>query len=258
MKFALVGANIQHSLSPCIHKLLFQKYGISASYELLEVQSLQGLREGLYNGKYYGYNITIPYKTGFMDCKLSPTAEAIQAVNVLYCKDGTLYGENTDGRGFMAALQYAGFPNTIKRAHILGFGGAARAAGYSLESRGVEVYYFTRRNYLDEKKVFHLDGLASTRADLLVNATPLGMPPNQTILPVDKKILRQYPYIMDMSYSLEETILQHFCKQEEIAFADGLYMLVAQAVFSQEIWLQKKYLLHDDLQYVLENLRRAL
>lgn len=257
MKFALVGGNIKHSLSPHIHTLLFQKHGVKASYELLEVQSVAGVKEALLSGQFQGYNITIPFKAQFLDVNLSPTAMAMQAVNVLYAKNGSVYGDNTDGEGFLAALQYADFPSSWKSVNILGYGGAARAAGFVLKKQRVDVSYFSRSS-VDKKDVFNIADLENYKADLLVNATPLGMPPLQEALPAKSSILKSYDFIMDMSYSLSDTVLHRFCKKENIAFANGLHMLIAQAILAQEIWVQQKYPLYEDMQFVLKNLRSII
>lgn len=256
MKFALVGKRISHSLSPKIHMLLFQKHNIHAEYVLLQVENTAEVRGRLLRGEYQGCNVTIPYKSSFQDICLSREAAQMEAVNVLKIQHGNLYGYNTDGFGFLHALKSAGISSNIQRASILGTGGAARAAGISLKNNGISVRYYSRSKY-DNREVFPYDALYLDDAPLLVNATPLGMPPYAAQLPVSEAILSRRSYIMDMSYSLQKTALQKFCQEHGIICADGLRMLIAQAVKSQMIWLDRDYPVEEDIDYVWTSLGRA-
>ena len=114
MKFALVGKRISHSLSPKIHMLLFQKHNIHAEYVLLQVENTAEVRGRLLRGEYQGCNVTIPYKSSFLDVCLSREAAQMEAVNVLKIQHGNLYGYNTDGFGFLYALKSAGISSNIQ------------------------------------------------------------------------------------------------------------------------------------------------
>lgn len=254
MKFALIGNNIKHSLSPQIHRLLFQKHGVDATYRLLEIKNTDGILDLLLKGEYAGLNVTIPFKADFLHVHLSEDAQKMKSANVLKVQGDNVFGYNTDAFGFLTALRLANIPlHTIRQASILGTGGAARAAAYTLQKMGVKVTFYSRTK-ANGTDVFPYESLKYDTAALLVNATPLGMPPNQSVLPASEKSLVQHPYIMDMSYSLQNTVLQDFCKKHSIVCASGLHMLIAQAIQSQMIWLDCDYPVEEDLAYVYQQL----
>lgn len=250
MKFALLGKNIAHSLSPQIHHALFQKYGVNASYELINTHSPQIVLPLLTKGELQGVNVTIPYKQSFFDYVLSPIAKQMGACNILYVQNGQLCADNTDGFGFQIAMEFARIPQ-VKTALILGTGGVAKAIAYMLQKQNIQVQFVSRSK--KGKEYIAYEDVINHRADLLVNASPLGMPPYQDSLPLPPETLLQFPYIMDTAYHLTSTVLQSFCKQHQIPCASGLVMLIAQAIQSQCIWFGRPYI-DEDIYYVLQQL----
>ena len=131
MKLGLLGEVLGHSLSPVIHEKLFQKLGISSTYELIEIpkDTFQKDLPALLSS-YDGLNVTIPYKVDvipFLD-GLSQEARTIGAVNTIGRKEGRLWGFNTDYTGFARTLSRIDCDVKGKKAVVLGHGGASRAS----------------------------------------------------------------------------------------------------------------------------------
>lgn len=149
MKFGLIGAKLGHSLSPRIHKELFSRRGLAASYELLEMPAeqlpsqLERLRQ-----EYTGVNVTIPHKIAVMPYldSISPEAAAIGAVNTIAFREGKALGYNTDYFGFGRMLEHYGLTPTGKDVCVLGTGGAARAVlQYLTDCRSRSITLFSRK-----------------------------------------------------------------------------------------------------------------
>lgn len=187
MKLGLLGEVLGHSLSPVIHEKLFQKLGISSTYELIEIpkDTLQKDLPALL-ASYDGLNVTIPYKVEvipFLD-ELSKEAETIGAVNTIARKNGKLLGFNTDYTGFARTLSRIGCDVKGKKAVVLGHGGASRAIIQCLFDKGAgEIHVISRHpekvgkdflSFAEKRKVLiqGYDSLSAGRDNyLLVNAT---------------------------------------------------------------------------------------
>ena len=137
IKLGLIGYPVSHSLSPKIQNAALQACGLEGDYSLLpiasdDMQALKDLLDRVRLGEITGLNVTIPHKQNvipFMD-ELTPTAEAIGAVNIIYMRENKLIGDNTDAFGFLTDLNK--FLTTETRRHgelnalVLGAGGSAR------------------------------------------------------------------------------------------------------------------------------------
>ena len=250
MKFGLLGARLGHSLSPQIHQEVFRQLGIEATYELIEVPTekladkVAELRKN-----YRGLNVTIPHKVAVMDSLDYIAAEArdIGAVNTILFKDGRASGFNTDYFGFARLLEHNGLVPEGKDVCVLGTGGASRAIlqcfkdmqahSITVISRAVENApediraHYTVKTYEDLKA---LDG------DLLINCTPVGMFPNVEASPVDGAVMEHFAAAVDIIYNPAETKFMKLARQQGKPAVNGLFMLVAQAVAADEIWLERK------------------
>lgn len=193
MKLGLLGEVLGHSLSPVIHEKLFQKLGISSTYELIEIpkDTFQKDLSALLSS-YDGLNVTIPYKVDvipFLD-GLSQEARTIGAVNTIGRKEGKLWGFNTDYTGFSRTLSRIDCDVKGKKAVVLGHGGASRAIIQCLfDEKAGEIHVISRhpekvdRDFLSfacQRGVI-IEGYDSLEVEkdnyLLVNATPVGMYP---------------------------------------------------------------------------------
>ncbi len=228
MKCGLLGRKLGHSYSPAIHTMLGDY-----EYKLYE-KAPEELEAFLREGDFSGLNVTIPYKKTVLHCcsQLSPTAAAIGSVNTLLrLPDGSLYGDNTDAYGFEYLLREAGAEPKGEKALILGSGGAMLALRHVLEKRGAYVTVISRTgedNY--ENLSRHSD------AALIVNATPVGMYPDNMRAPIDLGLFPRCRWVLDIVYNPMRTALLMQAESLGISCGGGLPMLVAQAKRSGELF----------------------
>ena len=228
-KFGLIGGKLGHSYSPLIHG----KFG-EYPYELLEVQE-EALPAMLANEAYGGFNVTIPYKKtvmAFCDV-LSDTAKAIGSVNtVVRGEDGKLYGYNTDYDGFRYLLRVNGIDVKGMKCMVLGSGGASLTVQAVLKDLGAsEIVVISRsgeNNYENISR--HFD------SEIIVNATPVGMYPNNGRAPVNIDDFHSCRGVVDLIYNPNRTKLVLDAMTKSIPAAGGLEMLVAQAKQASEFF----------------------
>jgi shikimate dehydrogenase len=244
-KYALIGEKLSHSLSPRIHSLFFEKAGLNATYNLKEVprDQLAGLLDRLKEEGYAGINITIPYKTELMSALnfISDEARNIGAVNTILL--GEEYrGYNTDYYGFGMALDHHGLSYEGKRCAVLGSGGSSRAVIAFLKDHGASEIHLVTRNPQEAKQKFpdlpctDIKAFTASGFDLVVNTTPVGMSSHSQASPLTEDQLKGAGAVMDLIYNPKETVLLSYCRALGIPCANGLFMLVAQALCAQEIW----------------------
>lgn len=228
-KFGLIGGKLGHSYSPLIHG----KFG-EYPYELLEVQE-EALPAMLENEAYGGFNVTIPYKKtvmAFCDV-LSDTAKAIGSVNtVVRGEDGKLYGYNTDYDGFRYLLRVNGIDVKGMKCMVLGSGGASLTVQAVLKDlEASEIVVISRsgeNNYENISR--HFD------SEIIVNATPVGMYPNNGRAPVNIDDFHSCRGVVDLIYNPNRTKLVLDAMTKSIPAAGGLEMLVAQAKQASEFF----------------------
>lgn len=254
MKLGLIGEVLGHSLSPDIHERLFQKQHIESSYDLIEIP-----REGF--GKrleevldaYDGLNVTIPYKLDvmpFLD-EISEEAKAIGAVNTIAKISGKRKGYNTDYFGFQQTVDLIGAHVKGQPVDVLGHGGASRAVIQYLYDKGASEIRVVSRHpekvdagfaaFAKERKVtlWDYETLEKEKPGaLLVNATPVGMYPKTGVSPISKEKAETYSKVIDLIYNPAKTQLLLDAKKADTA--NGMYMLVMQAMAAEEIWMQQK------------------
>ncbi len=229
MLCGLLGRKLGHSYSPQIHRKL-----ADYRYSLYEREP-EELEDFLRSGEWQGLNVTIPYKKSVLPfcAELSDAAREIGSVNTLLRRpDGSLYGENTDAYGFRWLIRRSGIEPAGKKALVLGSGGASVMVCWVLRQAGArEVTVISRGG---ENNYDNLDLHAD--AELIVNATPVGMYPHNGEAPVD---LRRFPKccgVLDVIYNPARTALLLQAEELGIPAAGGLGMLVAQAKRSAEIF----------------------
>lgn len=263
-KLALIGYPLGHSLSPVLYRAAFKDLGLEGSYELLATkeEDLINQIKNLRKEKYFGFNVTIPYKvpvTLFL-AKYDDFTRMTGAVNTVKIEaDQSLSGYNTDVWGFCEAI-----PKDInlkdKHAAVIGTGGASRAVCAGLYTKGVRKIDIYTRNVVDsastianlrasfEEVEFRaiqtslMEGLNDI--DILVNTTPLGMKNFlEDASPVDDKnieSLPDYALVYDIVYNPLRTPLISKAIKYNKTYITGLDMLVWQAVRAFEIWSGKK------------------
>ena len=224
-EFGLLGERLSHSWSPALHKALG-----GYDYDLFSVAP-EALGQFLEATPCRGLNVTIPYKKAVLPhcAALSPVAKRLGSVNTLLRRGDGWYGDNTDYTGFCKLMQ--GFRVRGADALVLGSGGAGVMAAQALRDLGarqVEVVSRTGRVHY---------GNLNRSADLIVNATPVGMYPENGHAPID---LREFPNcggVVDLIYNPLRTKLLLEAETLGIAHENGLPMLVAQAQAAAALFL---------------------
>lgn len=226
MLCGLLGRKLGHSYSPQIHASLGEY-----EYRLFE-QEPEALERFLRSENFTGLNVTIPYKKSVASlCDiLSPVAKRLGAVNtVVKDQDGKLIGHNTDYFGFMSMVKKSGLNLNGKKVVILGSGGAsATVVAVTLDLGGFPIVISRTGENNYQNLYRHAD------ASVLVNATPVGMYPNNGCTPIDLDTFPHLEGVLDLIYNPAHTILLQDAKERNLISLNGLYMLVAQAKESAE------------------------
>lgn len=230
IRAGLIGGKLGHSFSPRIHAAL-----ADYPYDLIELAEDE-VGAFLQKGDLDALNVTIPYKKTVMPylAEISPEATRIGAVNtILRRPDGSLVGHNTDYAGFSDTVRDLGVSLGGKKVVILGSGGASRTAVTVATDRGArEVIVVSRtgeNNYENINR--HAD------AEILVNATPVGMYPRNGVSPVSLENLPRLEAVIDMIYNPARTALLLEAERLGIPHCNGLLMLVSQARRAAELFL---------------------
>ena len=231
MRCGLLGEHLTHSYSPQIHALLGEY-----SYELFEVAP-DALADFLRSDRFDCLNVTIPYKRAVVEfcATLSDAARELGSVNTLVRRpDGSLHGENTDLDGFRWLLERNGGVQPGEKALVLGTGGASQTVQAVLCAAGAEVTVLSRHG---EQNYSTLGAHAD--ATLVVNATPVGMYPNNGARLIDLDLLPQCRCVLDLIYNPARTRLLLDAEERKIRCENGLSMLVAQAKRAAELFTGK-------------------
>jgi len=242
--FGVLGSDVLRSLSPAIHNRAFAERGIDAVYVPLQAESLPAFLQALPDLGLSGFSVTRPYKTEILSHLQSVTPNVAEAgsANTVVEQDGRLLGLSTDGDGVLLPLRrhldIAARPVTI-----IGGGGAARAAAYTLGRAGARVTVRARRpeqaaEVAASTGCAHgpLDALADDSWDVLINATPVGSGAQPGETPVPPEMLRPGAVVFDMVYEPRPTPLLQAAHAAGCPTIDGVEMLVAQAVGQFEAW----------------------
>ena len=248
----VIGDPVRHSLSPAIHNAAFRALGLDWVYVAFPVpagRAADAIRAMRTLGV-AGLNVTMPHKEGVLDelDQLSSTAATLRAVNTVHRLGDALHGENTDGAGFLDALHHdEGFDPRGTRAVVFGAGGAARAVVLALAAAGAADVAVVNRTAARAQEAVDLapggaarlgseDDLAE--ADLVVNATPIGMggTPTDEALPLDAKRLKPGQLVVDLVYHPLRTPLLAAARERGAIAVTGLGMLIHQAAHAFRLW----------------------
>lgn len=259
---AVVANPIKHSISPFIHNSAFEATNANGVYVAWEVEATD-LAETVANIRryqMYGINLSMPYKEQVIPHldQLSEEARLIGAVNTVVNREGTLIGYNTDGKGFFKSLP--SFKISGKRMVLLGAGGAAKAILTQAILDGVgQISVFVRsaslektRSYLKKLQIetgFKVDLFALedsqklqdsiTQADLLVNATSVGMDGTSQPIPTGIVLPKQL-LVADVIYQPFETPFLKWARSQGNHAVNGLGMLLYQAAAAFQLWTGKE------------------
>jgi len=254
---AIIGDPVEHSLSPVMHNAAFKELGLNLVYVAFTVtrNELKDAISGARSLGLLGLNVTMPHKNAvitYLD-ETDSTAKAMGAVNTILNNQGKLIGYNTDGVGALRALKENGISPDGKRMLLLGAGGAAKAIAFQAAQEVEELVILNRTSEKAEKLAEVLrrefgkrvnGGALSAEvlkkemkdADILVNATSVGMHPDVNRSPVPSDLLRRDLCVMDIIYNPLETKLVTDAKAVGAKVVSGLEMLLYQGAVAFEIW----------------------
>lgn len=274
---ALFGKPVADNPTQYMHEKAFEALGLNWRYVTLEVtpENLGGAILGMRAMGFSGANCTIPHKVAvipFLD-EITPAARKIGAVNTIYRTGDTIHGENTDGKGFIRALEEVGFSIPGVAPVILGAGGAARAIAVELVEMGAKsITIINRSPQRAEITAQHIVEKTGIRVNvvqwieeyavpketrLLINATSIGLAPNNDdLVPIDYGTVHGDMLVCDV---IPNPPFTQFLKNAGAMGAttlDGLGMLVHQGAYAFKLWTQEEapiLLMREALEEVFSN-----
>lgn len=253
LEYGLIGNPLSHSYSEMIHNYI-GRY----KYDIIELAAdeLDGFMR---RNDWKGVNVTIPYKQAVIPycANLSDTAKRVGSVNTIFrCENNKLYGDNTDYMGFKYMCDFAGISLSNKNVTILGSGGTSLTAQAFAHDNGADSITVVSRS--GEYNYSNLYLLKNT--DVIINTTPIGMYPNCGVSAVDIADFPQCSAVIDVIYNPLKTKLLLDAERRGIKCANGLTMLVAQAIYSAELFTGESFditiikTVHDKLKQDIGNI----
>ncbi len=250
-KYALTGHPLGHSMSPFIHKKLFEASGREGEYVLEDIspENLEAQLPDLIK-KTSGMNVTIPHKAAvipFLEA-LDESAERYSSVNCIGVRDGKITGWNTDCIGFLRSVPENALGGKVL---IIGCGGVGRMIAIEAAIHGADITLAiipeakeqakALTDEISEKYPKACVRIVSSDAvtgeyDLLINASPVGMYPKTDACPVSEEVIAGCKNVFDVIYNPSETKLMKIAEKHGIPAVGGMSMLVLQAVAAHEIW----------------------
>ncbi|MFH0940528.1 MAG: shikimate dehydrogenase [Candidatus Omnitrophota bacterium] len=260
--YGLIGSPVKHSFSPYMHNAAFAFLNMDAEYKLFEVSPEkldEFFKKTIVDRKVRGFNVTIPHKEAavpYLNASVSPSVRMNQAVNTVRVEtDGTMSGCNSDGMGFSLDLKERGFDAAGKRVSLIGAGGGAKAVAtsiavkhpaklliFDLDAAKAQALCDIVQNFFPDVPVeaaASVEALEIYQADLLINATPVGMRESDLLL-IKKEWLSGELFVYDLIYNPAETKLLKAAKGAGCHMANGLGMLLYQGCLAFEYWTGRK------------------
>jgi shikimate dehydrogenase len=256
---ALLGFPARHSMGPAIHNAAFAALGLPLVYVAHDVPpaALPAALAGARALGYRGLSITMPHKVAALDLvdEVDAMARAIGCINTVVNQDGRLVGCNSDGQGALDALGRAGIATPGRRVLVLGSGGAARAVAMTVALRGqpsaleilgvvedelARLGHDVRERAGVEARVQRLDdaslAAALSRADVLLQCTPVGMAPETERSLVPAHLLRPDLAVFDAVYNPRRTRLLTQAAARGCPVVEGMEMFLGQAMVQFALW----------------------
>ncbi len=257
-QYAVIGYPLGYSLSPALHNYFFSEEKIDATYISYPLKKEQ-LKELFESKEFSGFNVTIPYKEDVLSLcdELTETAKQIGAVNTVKLIDGKYLGTNTDAPGFTLMLKEdANFELKNKTIFLLGAGGAAKAITYSALTENctkIITYDISKEKAAGLKSHYKNNKIETTsftddfqniipQADIIINATPLGMEEtiDQSILNKSQlSLAKKSCLVVDIIYSPPKTKLMELAESLGLKTINGLGMLAGQGILGEKFWFSR-------------------
>lgn len=235
-KYGCIGKKLTHSFSKEIHAKL-----ADYNYELIELSENE-IKPFFDKKDFEAINVTIPYKQTvipYLDF-VSEVARKIGAVNTIVNKDGKLYGYNTDYYGIKALIEKIGINLKDRKVLILGTGGTSKTAQVVAKDLGALKIFVVSRTKKENYITYEEAKNDYTDIDVIINTTPLGMYPDCDSKPIDISVFTSLKGVVDAVYNPLSTNLVLDANKKGIKAECGLYMLVMQATFAVEKFIDIK------------------
>ena len=252
-KCFLIGNPVQHSLSPGMHKIIYNELGLNNwEYKKRKISTEDELKNFVLeavNCNYAGFNITVPYKETIMKyiSKIDNLAKSVGACNTVVNKDGRLIGYNTDIFGFEEDIKVSLSFYGGSAALVIGAGGAARAVVGGLIKSVKEIFVFDinkkqtvklKNDFIDkvipvEKKDIRM---LLSKVDIVVNATPVGMREgDDAVIELKNNVLKKGLSVYDVIYNRRTELIRD-ASELQIPAVGGIGMFIGQGVLSHKLW----------------------
>jgi len=278
-RFALLGEPLGHSLSPALHKAIYRQLEIDdASYRTIELpeERLKSFFSGFRVGGFDGVNVTTPHKAAVISLldEVDTKAKLINAVNCINRVNNKLIGFNTDMLGFDYSLRQCGLDIEGHSFAIIGAGGSAHAVAAVLSEGGAKQISVFNRSLEraeavketisavnDEVNVstLSLEDLSNAKEfECVINSTTVGMSPNTENCPVPTDFFNSNTLAFDLIYNPRQTRFLSIAEKAGCKTVNGMQMLVAQAVYSVEIWMGGNIVAHVDMNALVRDLEKLI
>ena len=237
MKYGLIGEKLGHSFSKEIHEML-GKY----QYELKEIAKDE-IDNFMKEKDFLAINVTIPYKETvipYLDY-IDDKALEINAINTIVNKNGKLYGYNTDYYGLKSIIERNNICVKDKKVLILGTGGTSKTAAIVLKDLGAREILFASKSKKNDVNIITYEEAITIHndANVILNATPCGMYPNNEDIIIDINYFNNLEAVCDVIYNPLRTQILLDAIDRGLKYANGLYMLVSQAVYASGYFLNE-------------------
>ena len=283
-RFALLGEPLGHSLSPLLHKAIYRQLEIDdASYRTVELpeERLKAFFTGFRVGGFDGVNVTVPHKASVIPLldEIDSKAKLLNAVNCIDRSTNKLVGYNTDLLGFAYSLRQNGVSTEGNEFAILGAGGSAQAVGAVLAEGEAKTISIVNRSPENAEKlketifavndqvqvsIVDEEGLIkrAKSLDCVINSTTVGMSPKVEASPLSSKasaeIFSDNILAFDLVYNPLNTQFLKDAEKNGASTVNGVQMLVAQAVYSVEIWMGGNIVAHVDMNALARDIEKAI
>lgn len=236
-RYGLIGGKLGHSYSKIIHEKI-----ADYTYDLIPLSS-EEFTSFMEAADFEAINVTIPYKKQVIPYlyAMDEAAASIGAVNTIVNRNGKLYGYNTDYYGFLYTLRKNSIEIENKKVLIIGNGGAAQAVIAAVNSLNPSSLFIVKYKVEPGTITYGEAAANHSDADVIINTSPVGMFPNVDDSPMDLSPYKNLSSVIDIIYNPAVTKLLDQASSQGAKTVNGLEMLVSQAVYACEHFLDKKF-----------------
>ncbi len=252
---AVIGDPVLHSLSPTIYNAAFEHDQVNWSYSAVNItgEQVSDALEEMRQSEVGGLSVTMPHKeiVAHLVDETTRHAERLGAVNCVSKNGSTLVGHNTDGEGFIKAIEAETKERTEGKSYlVIGAGGAAKAVTLALGEAGASEVIVSSRNASKSRKAASLAGQVGRSGslseaegvDVIINATPIGMrgAGNEDQLPLPVEAMHKGQIIVDLIYHPLQTEFLKNASRIGARTMNGIGMLIHQAALQYTLWTNKE------------------